>query len=115
MDAEKSFMGLPMKRTRGERHKRAIAEARAVMMQGDASAQFYWQNYFHYAPIPIPKADREQCGAKTRQGEPCRRRCVAGRVRCANHGGMSTGPKTATGRAAIAASNRRRAETQNGG
>ncbi len=58
---------------------------------------------------PKPRRDRPRCGAKTRQGEACRRLPVPGRARCANHGGMSTGPKTATGRAAIAASNRRRA------
>jgi len=59
---------------------------------------------------PKPRGDRPRCGAKTRRGEPCRRLPVPGRARCRNHGGHSTGPKTAAGRAAIAASNRRRAK-----
>jgi hypothetical protein len=49
------------------------------------------------------------CGAKCRDGHECRRRPVAGRDRCPNHGGCSTGPRTDAGRAAIAASNRMRA------
>lgn len=50
------------------------------------------------------------CGAKTRKGTPCRCQCLPGRSRCRYHGGLSTGPKTLAGRAAIAASNRRRAQ-----
>ncbi len=53
---------------------------------------------------------RPLCGAKTRAGTPCRMVVVEGRERCCLHGGMSTGPKTAEGRARIAESNRRRAE-----
>ncbi len=60
------------------------------------------------------------CGAMTRAGQPCRGVPVADRrsameqlrkpkrMRCRMHGGRSTGPKTAAGRAAIAESNRRR-------
>ena len=48
------------------------------------------------------------CGAKTRKGTPCQCLPVVGRLRCKYHGGMSTGPKTEAGRAAIAESNRRR-------
>jgi hypothetical protein len=39
------------------------------------------------------------CGAKTRKGTPCQRSVVLGKTRCPNHGGLSTGPKTAEGRA----------------
>jgi hypothetical protein len=46
------------------------------------------------------------CGAKTRNGEPCRRAPVANRRRCRNHGGASTGPRTAAGKAQIAAAQR---------
>ncbi len=49
------------------------------------------------------------CGASTRNGKPCCRKKLSGRARCRNHGGLSTGPKSAAGRAAIAESNRRRA------
>ena len=41
------------------------------------------------------------CGAKTRSGAPCRRTALAN-GRCANHGGASTGPRTAEGRRRIA-------------
>ena len=41
------------------------------------------------------------CGARTRKGVPCQRKAVRGKQRCRNHGGMSTGPKTAEGRARI--------------
>ncbi len=50
------------------------------------------------------------CGARTRSGALCRGLPVAGKRRCRMHGGKSTGPVTPEGRAAIAASNRRRAE-----
>ena len=57
------------------------------------------------------------CGAMTRRGLPCRQDPVMGgpggtprNGRCHWHGRKSTGPKTAQGKAAIAASNRRRAE-----
>ena len=40
------------------------------------------------------------CGARTRTGAPCRRMGL-GNGRCANHGGLSSGPKTAEGRRRI--------------
>jgi len=42
---------------------------------------------------------RPACGAKTRQGTPCRNTCIYTNGRCKNHGGLSTGPKTTAGRA----------------
>lgn len=45
------------------------------------------------------KVGKALCGAKTRKGLPCVRRVVDGSARCPNHGGLSTGPKTAEGRA----------------
>ncbi len=56
------------------------------------------------------KKGRALCGARTRKGTPCKARCVADRGRCRLHGGLSSGPKTAEGRARISESNRRRAE-----
>ena len=41
---------------------------------------------------------QSRCGAQTRQGRPCQRKKLAN-GRCRNHGGMSTGPRTAAGRA----------------
>jgi len=58
----------------------------------------------------IKKASRPCCGAKTRKGGSCQARVVSGAERCRLHGGLSTGPKTADGRARICESNRRRAE-----
>ncbi len=49
------------------------------------------------------------CDARTRKGTPCQRLAEPFMARCRLHGGCSTGPKTAEGRAAIAESNRRRA------
>ena len=47
----------------------------------------------------------QRCGAKTRQGSPCKRPANKRNGRCRLHGGQSTGPKTAEGRAKIAAAN----------
>ena len=48
-----------------------------------------------------------KCRALTRRGTPCQRKALAN-GRCPNHGGLSTGPKTAAGRRRIAAAQRRR-------
>src|SRR5712692_6293737 len=63
------------------------------------------------------KDNRPRCGAKRRDGRDCRASAVWDRLankplqggRCRVHGGPSTGPRTEAGKAAIAASNRRRA------
>jgi len=55
---------------------------------------------------------RPLCGAKTRKGTPCRAVVIEGKARCKYHGGLSTGPTSAEGRARIAQSNRRRAEAK---
>ena len=39
-----------------------------------------------------------RCGAKTRKGQPCKHKPIAGRKRCKFHGGMSTGAKSLSGR-----------------
>ena len=44
------------------------------------------------------KMGRALCGARTRQGRPCLREVVEGNARCRNHGGCSTGPKSAEGK-----------------
>jgi hypothetical protein len=44
-----------------------------------------------------------RCGARTRAGCPCRSPAISGKQRCRMHGGRSTGPRTAEGRARIAA------------
>lgn len=62
-----------------------------------------------------PRSKRGKCGAKTRKGTPCQAPPVwnkktdkARNGRCKLHGGLSTGPKTETGREAIRISNRKR-------
>lgn len=67
-----------------------------------------------------PKAERPRCGAMTRKGTPCKAPAVwiAGEPeprngRCRLHGGLSTGPRSEEGKAAIAESNRRRAQAVN--
>ena len=47
----------------------------------------------------------QRCLAKTRQGTPCQNPVVTGRNRCRMHGGASTGPRTAEGKARVAAAN----------
>jgi hypothetical protein len=49
---------------------------------------------------------KPRCGAKTRRGTPCQASAIWSTrsrrfTRCKNHGGMSTGPKTAEGIARI--------------
>ena len=51
---------------------------------------------------------RVPCGALTRKGTPCRALSEPGRRRCRFHGGRSTGPRTAEGKARIAEAQRRR-------
>jgi hypothetical protein len=57
---------------------------------------------------PLRRKDRPRCGARTRKGTPCLVRVEAGKRRCRFHGGLSTGPRTAEGKARIAAAQRRR-------
>lgn len=56
------------------------------------------------------KCRQPLCGARTRAGTPCKAKTVPGKGKCRLHGGCSTGPTTAEGRAKIAESNRRRAQ-----
>lgn len=53
-------------------------------------------------------ARRVTCGATTRKGTACRMASEAGKRRCKYHGGKSTGPKVAEGKARIAEAQKRR-------
>ena len=44
-----------------------------------------------------------KCYAKTRFGTACQKPPIKGKSRCRLHGGLSTGPRTAEGKARIAA------------
>ena len=46
---------------------------------------------------------KRYCLAKTRKGTACQKPPIKGKRRCRLHGGLSTGPKTAEGKARIAA------------
>ena len=52
----------------------------------------------------------KRCGAKTRRGTACLRPANKNNGRCRLHGGASTGPRTADGRARISAANLRHGE-----
>lgn len=47
----------------------------------------------------ISKKIKPICGAKTRQGTPCKNTRIYKNGRCKNHGGLSTGPRTEEGKA----------------
>ena len=61
--------------------------------------------------------DRSQqpirCGAKTRSSTPCAKFPMDGKRRCRLHGGLSTGPKTAAGKAAISSANTKHGHYKN--
>jgi hypothetical protein len=46
-----------------------------------------------------PKRERPRCGARTRAGGICKAPALPEKERCRMHGGLSTGPKTAEGKA----------------
>lgn len=64
---------------------------------------------------PLPNGKRPECDAKARSGRKCRNRVVPGRTKCRFHGGASTGPRTAEGRARIAEAQRKRWRQQRSG
>lgn len=57
---------------------------------------------------PLPYGQRPECDANVRSGRKCRNRVVPGKTKCRLHGGASSGPKTAEGRARIAEAQRKR-------
>jgi len=46
----------------------------------------------HEMRLGVKRMEKHPCGAKTRSGEPCKRKALAN-GRCRLHGGKSTGPK----------------------
>ena len=91
-DAWDALFEHPMARLlAGEERRRAEQRARR---ERDEAAARAW------ARVP--------CGAHTRKGTACRALSEPGRRRCRFHGGRSTGPRTAEGRARIAEAQRLR-------
>jgi len=54
-------------------------------------------------PFLGPARPDQSCGARTRRGTACQKPPLTGKTRCRLHGGLSTGPRTAEGKARIAA------------
>ena len=52
-----------------------------------------------------PNWPGKRCLAKTRRATLCQKTAIRGRGRCQLHGGRSTGPRTAEGRARVIAAN----------
>lgn len=50
--------------------------------------------------VPMPEDLKDmRCGARTKStGLPCKQRAIYANGRCKHHGGLSTGPRTATGK-----------------
>lgn len=57
---------------------------------------------------PLPIESRPACGAKCRDGSVCEMRVIPGKRRCRAHGGLSTGPKTGSGRDSISNAQKKR-------
>ena len=68
---------------------------------------------YEHNPVEEPTTKPRRCGAKTRSGTPCAKYPIAGKRRCRLHGGLSSGPKTAEGRARIAAANTKHGRFKN--
>ncbi|MBC7945603.1 MAG: hypothetical protein H7X91_10165 [Burkholderiales bacterium] len=87
--------GTPEKRKLLKRHNRECDEVFEA-----------WQAYEMLPCPPLPEAPHfpedlhdMRCGAKTRKGTPCKQKAIYGNGRCKFHGGLSTGPRTAEGKA----------------
>lgn len=72
----------------------------------DRRSEEWAKSGYRYPPppaIPFPDECRElRCGARTRAGTPCKQRSIYRNGRCKFHGGPSTGPRTAAGKAVSA-------------
>ena len=51
------------------------------------------------------------CGAQNRRGKPCQCKELFKKGKCRFHGGLSTGPRTLEGKAAVAKAQRKRWRT----
>ena len=101
----------------------AVEEYSTVWIEGRTPVMTGFSFGYTFKRFPItPKSQRVLCGAKTRSGGSCQARvCIKANGvqarRCRLHGGLSTGPKSKEGRAAVAAvvaaSNRTRKKGNN--
>jgi hypothetical protein len=77
----------------------AACQAAWRARHGDAIPPPVWPPY----PVDLVWLS---CGARTRAGTPCKRPVLLPAGRCRLHGGRSTGPRTAAGKARSAANGR---------
>jgi hypothetical protein len=79
---------------------------RAYHARHDAIFREWEARGYQYPPPvtpPFPDDLRDlACGAKTRAGTPCKLTSIYANGRCKLHGGMSTGPTSAEGKARAA-------------
>jgi hypothetical protein len=88
---------------------RAIAERRQERQHVLAEWRRLHDERVNLCDLRRARNHGPRCGAKTRIGEPCKRKPELGKRRCRNHGGCSTGARTPEGRArALAALERGR-------
>jgi hypothetical protein len=89
------------------------ARARAYLAENSQTAAGQFRYQYARASWGIIAGMRQKrfCGARTRRGSPCQCKAIQtkrGAWRCKLHGGLSTGPITAEGRARISAAMRAR-------
>jgi hypothetical protein len=97
-----------------ERHRRMLAHDAAMLEKRRRPVKASRSEFLEEEmPIQIGQKltgrNRKRCGARARSrgGEPCRSKVVPGRTRCRLHGGLSTGPRTAEGKARSAGGTKR--------
>jgi hypothetical protein len=78
---------------------RAIAERRQERQRVLAEWRRLHDERVRLCDLRRDRNHGPRCGAKTRTGEPCKRKPELGKRRCRNHGGCSTGARTPEGRA----------------
>lgn len=74
-----------------------VAAARALaagIPSYDLARALPWPDWSRFTSL--------RCGARTRAGTPCKQKGLYACGRCRLHGGLSTGPRTALGKAAAA-------------
>lgn len=82
------------------------ARWRAYHREHEALAAAWREAGYPYPAPAFPRLPDElrrlACGAKTRAGTPCKSAAIFENGRCKFHGGLSTGPTTAEGKARAA-------------
>ena len=85
-----------------------LAHPMAGLLAMEARRQAEWKARWEAEEAMMRALARVPCRARTRRGTACRALSEPGRRRCRFHGGRSTGPRTAEGRARIAEAQRLR-------